>query len=391
MTSHLLTPDLGTGTLEHRDRVDFRELRRARADRLFDVMHENAIDACLFAREANARYATGVRRLWTASTRAFVPTCFVQGASRDAHLLSFSASYEGIPEEIAPDHYFPVTWNPMQMVERLRALDGASQIRRLGVDCMTPLFRDLLTQAFPNAQLVGIEPQLSEMRRVKLAAELMCVRIAVATAESALVAAIQRAQPGVAYKSLQAAYLERMSMLGTSQFAQQGTFSPIGPRGSLRWVTPVDVHADNTPLALAGGALWAGYEGSLARTWWSASAEPQADLRAAAATWRDSCARVIEALRPGASGVDVLRAFGEQGDLGVRSVYAVGLGHEGTIAAPWLDGATLANEHVRVGMVLAIRELVACESGGFLGEEMVHIGNDGPELLTTLGHGSLAS
>ena len=392
MTNPLLTPDLGTGSLEHRDRVDFRELRRARADRLFALMTDLGIDACIFGREANARYATGVRRLWTASTRAFVPACFVQLAAREAHLLSFSASYEGIPEEIAPDHYFPVTWNPMQMIERLRALDGASSIRRLGVDGMTPLFRDLLAVAFPGVELVGIEPQLRDMRRIKFDAEVTCVRIAAATAESALVAAIRAARPGVALKQLQAAYLERMSVLGTSQFAQQGTFAPIGANGSLRWITPVDALADNVPLALAGGSLWAGYEGSLARTWWHGSQPPTAALRSAASEWRDTTARVVEALKPGASGADVLRAFGTggRGDHTVRSVHALGLGHEGAIATPWLDPATLDAEQVQAGMVLAVRELVASDAGGYLGEDMVFIGPSGAEAITTLANGPLA-
>ena len=392
MTAPLLTPDLGTGSLEHRDRVDFRELRRARTDRLFDLMDEIGVDACIFGREANARYATGVRRLWTSLTRAFVPTCFVLRSSREAHLLSFSASYEGIPEEIAPDHYFPVTWNPMQMVERLSRLDGASSIRRLGVDGMTPLFRDLLAQVFPAAEIIGIEPQMRDMRRVKLDAEITCMRIAAATAEASIVAAIRVARPGVALKQIQAAYLERMSTLGTSQFAQQGTFSPIGPNGALRWITPVDVLPDNAPLALAGGALWAGYEGSLARTWWHGSQPPSPGQRSAAGEWRDTFARVVDALRPGASGVDVLRSFGEsvRGDLTARSVHALGLGHEGPIATPWLERATLDAEVVRVGMVLAVRELVACDSGGYLGEDMVLVGAHGAEPLTTLGHGPLA-
>ena len=38
-------------------------------------------------------------------------------------------------------------------------------------------------------------------------------------------------------KSLQAAYLERMCELGTSQFAQQGTFTVVAPDGTIRWIT----------------------------------------------------------------------------------------------------------------------------------------------------------
>ena len=67
---------------------------------------------------------------------------------------------------------------------------------------------------------------------------------------------------------LRAAFLERMCELGTSQFAQQGTFTVIDPGAPLRWTTSDRVLAAGDVVALAGGVLWAGYEGSLARTWW---------------------------------------------------------------------------------------------------------------------------
>ncbi len=391
MTISLGTPDIGTGALEHRDRIDFRELRRQRTERLFARMDELGIDACIFGREANARYATGVRRLWTSMTRGFVPTCVVFRETRDVHLLSFSASYEGIPEEISPDHYFPVTWNPMGMVDRLAKLPGGSGVRRLGVDGMTPLFAGLLGASFPEASIIGIEPELRDMRRQKLDLEIACMRVAVAVAESALVATIQRVRAGASRKALQGAYLARMSELGTSQFAQLGTFGPIGPRGTLHWTTANDAIPDSAPIALAGGVLWAGYEGSLARTWWSGTRAPNAAARGAHSRWQDTTSRVIDAIRPGVTGADVLAAFGAApGDAATRSVYSVGLGHEGTVAAHWLDAETLATEVIAAGMVLAVRELVATDAGGFLGEEMVLVTANGVERLTTLAHGPLS-
>jgi Xaa-Pro aminopeptidase len=181
-----------------------------------------------------------------------------------------------------------------------------------------------------------------------------------------------------------------MSELGTSQFAQLGTFGPIGPEGALLWSTANDAVPDQAPIALSGGALWAGYEGSLARTWWSGR-RPDATTRGACARWADTTATVLEALRPGATGAEVLAAFGSaEGDRDARSVYSVGLGHEGTIAAHWLDAATLADEVIEEGMVLAVRELVPTDTGGFLGEEMVRVTGAGVERLTTLGHGPLA-
>ena len=120
MTDLLATPNLGTGALEHRDRIDFGALRAARLARVLDAMAERDLDACFLGREANARYATGVRRLWTAQSRPFVPACLVVRNPPAVELLSFSASYEDIPDEVGPDHFFPVTWNPMNMMDRFQ-------------------------------------------------------------------------------------------------------------------------------------------------------------------------------------------------------------------------------------------------------------------------------
>ena len=77
MTDLLGTPNIGTGFLEHRDRVDFGALRDARRARVLTEMKARGLDACFFGREANARYVSGVRRLWTAQTRPFAPGCLV--------------------------------------------------------------------------------------------------------------------------------------------------------------------------------------------------------------------------------------------------------------------------------------------------------------------------
>ena len=196
-------------------------------------MEELGLDVCVLSREANVRYATGARRLWTSLSRPFGPTCIAVRATRDVHLLSFSASYEGIPEELQPDDIYAVTWNPMNLIDHIRGMPETAEAQRVGVDGLSPLFDGLLRMAFPAAELVGIQPELLGLRRVKLAAEIECLRIAAATAEASLVAAVQGLRPGTTGKQLQARYLARMCELGTSQFAQQGTFNAFGPGGEL--------------------------------------------------------------------------------------------------------------------------------------------------------------
>jgi Xaa-Pro aminopeptidase len=270
---------------------------------------------------------------------------------------------------------------------------GVAGARRVGVDGGFPMFQALLGAALPDATFVGVEPMMRELRRHKLPDEIASLRIAAAIAESALVAAAREVRPGVSEKHLQAVFLERMCQLGTSQFSRQGTFTVIDPGGGVRWVTGDRVLDEGRLVALAGGALWTGYEGTLARTWWCGRTEPRAEHRALHTRWRDTIGRVIEACRPGRTGADLRAAHDSAGEPlpAMTIAYSVGLGHEGPVAGTSLGAAFDARQRIEAGMVLAVRTMVTGAPGAYLGEEMVLVRDDGPELLTTLAHGPLAT
>jgi Xaa-Pro dipeptidase len=394
MTTSLLgTPNIGTGAVEHRDRVDFAELRRARRARVLSEMKARGLDACFFGREANARYVSGVRRLWTAQTRPFVPACLIVLETGEVELLSFSASYEDIPAEVGPDHFFPVTWNPMNMMEWFEKTTGVLDARRVGFDGLSPFFEGLLRQTLPEAEFVGVEEMMRDLRRRKLPDELTCLRTAAAIAEAALYAAAAEVRPGVTEHHLRATFLHRMCELGTSQFAQQGTFTEIDPGKPLRWTTGDRVLGDGTLVALAGGVLWAGYEGSLARTWWcGAQGGPTAGQRALFTRWRSLMDRLVDQCRAGASGADLRAAYvaSAEPEPQMSIAYSVGLGHEGPLAGPGMSPDLERAQAIEADMVVAVRAFLGGDDGGFYGEDMVLVGDDGPAPLTTLGYGPLA-
>ena len=391
MTDLLATPNLGTAMQEHRDRIAFTDLRVQRRGRVLAQMEREGLDACIFGREANVRYVTGARRLWTAGSRPFAPSAVLVRATGAVHLLSHSASYEGMPEEMAPDDIFPLTWDPSKFARLAAETPGLGAARRIGVDGMTPLFQRLLGRTLGRAELIPAEAMMRGLRRIKLPDEILCIRTAAAIAESAILAAAREIAPGIGEKALQAAYLERMCTLGTSQFAQQGAFAAIGPDGRPKAITgdrPLD---DGEAVILSGGALWAGYEGSLARTWWCGRRAPEAAHRAAHGRWREAADRLIAAVRPGATGKALRETFAETETArrgGTFAIYSLGLGHEGFLAGGPLDSAAEAAEEIAADMVLGVRIFAP---GAYLGEEMVHVGKDRNELLTTLGHGPLAN
>ena len=392
MTIEMLTPNIGTGAMEDRERVDYRSLRAARHDRVTALMDRLGLDALMLGREANVRYASGARRLWTASSRPFGPTCVLVRATGRVHLMTFSASYEGAPEEVPFEDVFCNSFNPGKLLEALLAIPGLGGAERIGVDGFSVFMRDFLPNAVPKATFVGVGHDLQQLRRDKLPGEVDAMRIAISIAESALYAAAREVRQGACEKSLQAAYLDRMCTLGTSQFAQQGTFTVIAPDGAIRWITGDGEVGDGAVLAdgdlvmLAGGALWAGYEGSLARTWCSGSrTSPHRDLHE---RWQRVVDALVAAARPGATGADLTAAHEAAGEPlpPMPIAYSVGLGHEGPIAGTALGASFDRNQRIDAGNVLALRTHVRGNTGGYFGEEMIYVGADRTELLTTLGH-----
>ena len=118
-------------------RPDFARLRRERRARLVAALREAGLDALLLGREANARYAAGARRLWTAGSRPFAPGCVVL-ASGAVHLMS--TWDEGVPEEIPHARLYGTTWNPARLMQSLCAIPGLGDARRVGVDGMSAAF-----------------------------------------------------------------------------------------------------------------------------------------------------------------------------------------------------------------------------------------------------------
>src|SRR5439155_22686907 len=153
-------------------------------------MAADGVDVLLLGREANARYAGGVPRLWTSGTRPFAPGCVVVRATEAVHLLS--TWDDGVPDDIPHDHLFAFTWNPMNLVGSVARIPGVGEARRVGVDGMSPLFAQLLPNAAPHAELVDGQRIMRRVRRVKSDAEVACINDALAVAGEALAAAAAR-------------------------------------------------------------------------------------------------------------------------------------------------------------------------------------------------------
>jgi Xaa-Pro dipeptidase len=379
-------PPTGSGTfaLDDGGRVDFDRLRRERRERVLAEMERRELDVLLLGREANARFTAGARRLWTAGTRPFAPGCVVVRATGQVHLLSVWD--DGIPPEIPRDHLYGISWDPMHLLESLGAISGLAGARRVGVDAMSPLMSQLLPAVSGAAEIVDGGEAMQAARAVKSADEIACIRTAVAMAEGALAQTLGALQPGVSERELQGEYDRHLTAYGVTAPALEG-IGVVAPREpAAAGAPPVRVVpgdrclADGDLVVCHAGALYAGYEGDVARTY--PVGAPTREMRAVARRAHDALAAVVAACGPGSSGAALLDAYERTGGTRLPFPVAHGLGIG---VEPPLIGTGLASDHDVVltpGTVLAVGSY-AWEAGvgGVRLVDTVVVTDTGPESL----------
>jgi len=384
--------NVGTMALEDGGRVDFTRLRQERRARVLAAMEAEGLDALLLGREPNARYVSGARRLFVAGTRPFAPGCVLVRSTGALHLMS--TWEDGVPPEVPREHLYGTTWNPMHLMAALGRIEGLPEARRVGVDGMTPLFAQLLRGVMPEATFVDATPALRALRRRKTADEVSCIRTAVAIAEAASLAVADAIRPGVRERELVGVLEAHLAAFGITTPAAEGLCCVADP------VTDGDVPrlrqlpSDRTVeagdlVAVRSGALYAGYEGTVGRTWpcrMHGSEGRTPDQRVLAARWSAVWAELRDACRPGASGADLRAAYERSGEPlpPFPIAYSAGLGYDEPVAGSHLGTAAEEHRPLEPDTVLVVQAHVAGPAGGWYGAETVLLTAEGCEPLTTL-------
>jgi Xaa-Pro dipeptidase len=325
--------------------------------RALDEMARQDVDVLVLGRESNARFVSAATRLWLAGTRPFAPGCVVVRATGAVHLMSVTDF--GVPADIPAEQLYPMSWNPMSIMGGVAAIPGVSAARRIGVDGLTPLFDQLFAATFPDAQLTDGEAVMRAARRVKSPHEIERIRAAISVAEDALAATVAALRPGIREVELKGVFEERMCRSGTTTPAFEGAFAVVDDDRPTRPLASDRVIADGDLVAMRGGALLDGWEGSLARTW-PCGAQTTGN-RDRMSRWQAAWAALIDLCRAGARVRD-LRATA------AASVHGVGLGVEALE-----DGDAL-----EPGMVVQLE----LEAHGVLGADVLQIGERETETLT---------
>lgn len=387
----LLRGGPGTSALEEGSRVEFGRLRLERLERCRGEMARDGLDALLLGDEANIHYVSGARRLWLGYTRPYVPGCVVL---REGQLHLMSNWDDGVPGAIPRQQLFGISWNPLHYADVLAGIPELRGVRRVGIDGMTPLMAALVGTALPEAELVDCAPTLARARRIKSSDELGCIMTAIAAAESAMSRARQRLVPGVTEGELFGHFAQRLGELGLTTPTTHGTFyvgEKTGTKGSdpgadrasasSRPVGPGDL------VVFDSGVLYAGYEGSMARTWLCPGGTvSQTDgyqrLRRRAQQLQDA---VIATCKAGATAAEILDAYQASGEvLPVPPVLnGLGLGMEDPIIGRDTPDEARLSAVLGQGMVMAVQVHVHEEgAGSYAQRDVVYIAQNGPVVLT---------
>jgi Xaa-Pro aminopeptidase len=318
--------------------------------------------------------------LGRAGVLPFAPLCVAVRSTGRVHMLS--TWDEGVPPEIDREDLYPLSWNPLKLMASVAAISGLSQAKRIGTDGMTPP-SVLALGLFGKAEVVDAGLVMDAARRIKMAEEITCLQVASAISESALSALESALAPGITERELLGVYYSHVSGMG----------APVAPSESVCFATslsgPVEYRqlasdravAEGDLVVLSPGALYAGYEAGLARTFVAGDAAPSAaasDLASRCAAGMDA---LVGACRPGVVGADLYRVWYEAGLTSAPVPFAHGLGLG---AEPPVIGLGRGRDAVlEQGMVLSVQAWVAEEGvGGCLERATVVIKSDKALVLT---------
>ena len=366
----------GTAALVEGDRVDFARLRADRRARLVSAMAASGLDALVLGRPANIAYAAGTRSLWTAGSRPFGPGVIV---SADGELHLQSTWDDGVPEEIGRDHLFGLSWNPARITANVADAPGLARARRIGTDGWSPGAAGLLGAVAPEAEVVDAAALLGEVRSVKTEDELACLRTAAAAAEAGLAAVAAALAPGVSERQLVGVHAAALARLGLPTPPLEAAACFTGTEGSprLRRLASDRTAAAGELAVLTGGALYAGYEVTLSRTWLVGEGPATVAQRQLSARARGGLEARIGACRTGP--VDPLLLGPEAEADGQPVAWGVGLGME----APLLGCGLGTGTHLAGGSTLVVQAWAAEPGvGGALEADAVLVTAEGGRRLT---------
>jgi Xaa-Pro dipeptidase len=399
---------------------DAPDLARMRADRrtkLHGALARADAAAAVLLGTTNVRWATGARVVAAEHGRAARTRNVVVAVAGDAVPHLFTHTDEGVPADHPVDHVhrgvdLETDGGAAALVAFVSDHIGRSgRSGRVLLDEWTMPLRRAWTSALPGVSVVDAATNLmAELKLVKTGDELACIRVAQHLNEQAMHDVYAALRPGLRQCDLSGLFLRRAFELG----AEQNTVDPIwevmpdsvsaGPGSVTGDVIFPTVTTDR--VLCTGDVIWvdsgitvAGYDSDFGRTW-IVGAEPTDAQRDQFRAWNDVVDAVLARTRPGVTGADLTRAAIGAYQGGRRPwlphlYLAHGIGVD-SAEAPFIGtdlGAGFDETIVLTpGMVFVVEPVAWADgTGGYRGEEIVAVTDDGYQLLSDFHYEPYAS
>ncbi|MET0148681.1 MAG: Xaa-Pro peptidase family protein [Acidimicrobiales bacterium] len=378
------------------DEPDLGRMRADRRQKLAEALPQHG-QALVLLGVSNVKYATGARVLaadYGRSARWRNVAVLVDG-DPVPHLWTWQP--EGVPADHPADHLH----DGLDLTTDDGATALVSFLAEVGAGtCLLDAGTMPLHRTWAGERPADALPVMGPAKLVKTADELACIRRAQQINEEAMAEVQAALRPGIRATDLSAVFLRRVAELG----AHANTLDPIwqvmpdridrGPHtvtGDVVYptVTTDRILGEGEVIWVDTGITWEGYDSDFGRTW-VVGRDPAAPERDRFTRWREVCDRVLDVVKPGATGADLTPAArqGEERTPWLPHLYlSHGIGVDlaeapliGTDLGPNFDEATV----LQPGMVLVLEPVIWEDGeGGWRGEEIVAVTDTGWEPLSS--------
>jgi Xaa-Pro aminopeptidase len=302
--------------------LDLARMRRERSARLRAQLERSELGALLLLGANNARFAAGVHPMHADAARVAHERTAVLFA-RDAAPHVFTPFPETAPPELPRAHLHP----PLRLESEAGVAAAARALREalggaprgpLGVDEHSPATWFGLGRAL-DVELADAGPVLAPAKLHKNADEIECIHRAQRANESAMRSVQAALRPGLRQCDLSALFLEALYDTAATGNCIDPIWQVMPPdRAQGPWTTHGDLAfptCTTDRILREGDVIWvdtgidyAGYASDFGRTWIAgrpprASARQRDQLR----RWREVIDAVLELVRPGTTGLELVR------------------------------------------------------------------------------------
>ncbi len=346
--------------------------RAARQAALRELLEREALEALLVTHLPNVRYLTG-----------FSGTAALLLVSRDVTVLISDFRYEE-QAIVEVDGAADIEIDPRNVWDRLSRVLDRHRITTIGIEAASLSVRDAERLTAKRLSVVPVTDFVERLRVVKAPEEISAIRAAAALAQDALTEVVPSFRVGRMEREI-AADLEAALRRRGSEWHPFQTTVASGPRSALPHARSSERRIEAGDfLLLDFGAIVDGYCADLTRTF-VVGARADERQRVVYDAVRDAQQRAIDEVRAGMTGreADALardlitaRGYGEAFGHGLG--HGLGLEvHEAPRLSPMAD------------TLLPVHAVVTVEPGIYLPgwggvrlEDDIHLGPDGPEVLS---------